>query len=196
VTREGATIGSSGYMSPEQARSQLDGRSDIYSLGVLCYELLTGDAVPRSGYVVRRARAHRKSAPRLPMVRRVWQPFIDKALAKRWSHAIRARRKSPLRSTRSKRLTACRRNTASRMVARRSVPDAIPRRTRALAIVLDHDRAREPDCAVPHVPGRRALPDAPTASSSPNAAALATVVPELATTVPTDVFAGPRGRQH
>ncbi|MGH8163190.1 MAG: serine/threonine-protein kinase, partial [Rhodanobacteraceae bacterium] len=44
VTREGATLGSSGYMSPEQARGQdIDGRSDLYSVGVMAYELLTGD---------------------------------------------------------------------------------------------------------------------------------------------------------
>src|SRR5262249_6950592 len=44
VTREGSTIGSSGYMSPEQARgSTLDGRADLYSLGVVTYELLSGN---------------------------------------------------------------------------------------------------------------------------------------------------------
>ena len=62
VTREGATIGSSGYMSPEQARSQpLDGRSDIYSLGVaLLRASHRRDAVPRARHAVGRARAHRE----------------------------------------------------------------------------------------------------------------------------------------
>jgi len=85
VTREGATIGSSGYMSPEQARSQpLDGRSDIYSLGVLCYELLTGEMPFRGPDTLSVALAHIENpVPRLPMLRRVWQPFIDKAMAKR-----------------------------------------------------------------------------------------------------------------
>jgi serine/threonine protein kinase len=85
VTREGATIGSSGYMSPEQARSQpLDGRSDIYSLGVLCYELLTGEMPFHGPDTLSVALAHIENpVPRLPAVRRLWQPFIDKAMAKR-----------------------------------------------------------------------------------------------------------------
>ena len=85
VTREGATIGSSGYMSPEQARSQsLDGRSDIYSLGVLCYELLTGEMPFRGPDTLSVALAHIENpVPRLPQLRRHWQPFVDKAMAKR-----------------------------------------------------------------------------------------------------------------
>jgi serine/threonine-protein kinase PpkA len=85
VTREGATIGSSGYMSPEQARSQpLDGRSDIYSLGVLCYELLTGEMPFRGPDTLSVALAHIENpVPRLPTLRRLWQPFIDKSMAKR-----------------------------------------------------------------------------------------------------------------
>ena len=84
VTREGATIGSSGYMSPEQARGQpIDGRSDFYSLGVVCYELLTGEMPFHGADALAVALAHiEKPVPRLPVTRRVWQPLIDKALAK------------------------------------------------------------------------------------------------------------------
>jgi serine/threonine-protein kinase len=44
LTRSGETLGSPAYMSPEQIRGgPLDGRSDLFSLAVILYELLCGD---------------------------------------------------------------------------------------------------------------------------------------------------------
>ena len=43
ITHTGAMIGSPAYMSPEQIKgNELDGRSDVFSLGVMFYEMVTG----------------------------------------------------------------------------------------------------------------------------------------------------------
>jgi tRNA A-37 threonylcarbamoyl transferase component Bud32/tetratricopeptide (TPR) repeat protein len=88
VTRTGTTVGTVTYMSPEQARGEdLDARSDVFSAGVVLYELLTG-RLPFPGdqeaaviYSITNAdpeplTAHRQDLPADA------QRVIDKALAK------------------------------------------------------------------------------------------------------------------
>jgi serine/threonine protein kinase/tetratricopeptide (TPR) repeat protein len=56
-TREGVLVGTPEYMSPEQAEmgpSDIDTRTDVFSLGVMLYELLTG-SLPLEGETLRRA---------------------------------------------------------------------------------------------------------------------------------------------
>jgi eukaryotic-like serine/threonine-protein kinase len=60
ITREGTTVGTVDYMSPEQARNSqaADIRSDIYSLGCTWYQMLTGEPPYPEGSVTNKLYAH------------------------------------------------------------------------------------------------------------------------------------------
>ncbi len=84
VTADGFAPGSAAYMSPEQSRgAEVDARSDLYSLGVVAFEMLSGHTPYQRTDPVSMAIAHHdQPVPRLPPEHRHWQPLIDKALAK------------------------------------------------------------------------------------------------------------------
>ncbi|QOY61961.1 protein kinase [Lysobacter sp. H21R4] len=84
VTATGLAVGSTAYMAPEQARGEdVDGRADLYSLGVLAWEMLTGHLPYEAGDALAMAVMHAQNPiPRLPAHLRHWQRFMNRALAK------------------------------------------------------------------------------------------------------------------
>ena len=87
-TQTGVVLGTPGYMSPEQvAARKVDGRSDLFSLGVVFYELLTGEK-PFKGETVQTVMSAIAKSPYTP-VRKVAPDtpaccvkIVDKLLAK------------------------------------------------------------------------------------------------------------------
>jgi CheY-like chemotaxis protein len=83
-TQTGVLLGSPYYMSPEQALGEpLDARSDFYSLGVICYEMLTGSK-PYTGATAMEVLQQHVSAP-LPVLAAGlarYQPLLTGLLAK------------------------------------------------------------------------------------------------------------------
>jgi serine/threonine protein kinase len=84
LTRSGVTVGTPDYMSPEQIQGlSLKPASDIYSLGVVLYEILTGHAPYRATNYVSLAMKHlKKRVPRLPRKFKQIQPLLNRMMAK------------------------------------------------------------------------------------------------------------------
>lgn len=93
LTREGQSMGTPYYMSPEQckARKDVDSRSDIYSLGAVLFEMLTGKKPYESQLKVSVALMHIEGpVPRLQEKLSRYQPLIDKMMAKHKDERLRS----------------------------------------------------------------------------------------------------------
>jgi serine/threonine protein kinase len=86
ITKEGIIMGTIHYMSPEQClnKQDIDGRSDIYSLGVVLYEMLTGKKPFEGDSQLNIAFKHTKEPiPRLPKELSQYQQLIGGMMAKK-----------------------------------------------------------------------------------------------------------------
>jgi Tol biopolymer transport system component len=82
LTQTGTLLGTPEYMSPEQAKGLgLDHRSDVYSLGVVAYEMLMG-RTPFSGETMAVLHAHVYDSPDLRSLSARLQEVLGRALAK------------------------------------------------------------------------------------------------------------------
>lgn len=84
LTNSGNSVGTSHYMSPEQARGgEVDARSDLYSLACVIFEALSGHPPYQGedGFAIAYAHVF-EAIPALPDKYKHWQPMIERALAK------------------------------------------------------------------------------------------------------------------
>ena len=84
LTQDGQLLATPRYMSPEQCvGGSVDARSDLYSLGAVFYEMLTGRKLFQTKDVADLVSAHLHApVPRLPERLAGYQPIIDRLLAK------------------------------------------------------------------------------------------------------------------
>ena len=84
LTSTGIFLGSPNYVSPEQATGDpVDARSDIYSLGCILYEMLTGEKPFKASTVFDVVMQHKEAPiPKLPEDISGYQPLIDRMMAK------------------------------------------------------------------------------------------------------------------
>lgn len=84
LTMEGSAVGSPYYLSPEQAECKpLDGRTDIYGLGIIFYEMLTGVKPYRGESHIETILAHlTEPLPTLPPALECCQELLERMIAK------------------------------------------------------------------------------------------------------------------
>lgn len=84
LTSTGMFVGSPNYMAPEQSESgPIDGRADIYSLGVILYEMLTGARAYVADSVIEVILMHKKApVPKLPAGLEQYQDLLNLMMTK------------------------------------------------------------------------------------------------------------------
>jgi tetratricopeptide (TPR) repeat protein len=144
VTETGGTVGTPQYMSPEQARADaLDGRSDLWSVGVVLYEMLTGKLPfqrPNAAAVIHAILTAEPAPPSrlrgdvLPELDRVVQRALAKNPDQRWRTA--AEMSAELRSIRGRLAVTTNASTQTLRVAPPPSVTPPPRRRTAVLLAL------------------------------------------------------------
>jgi serine/threonine-protein kinase len=163
-TATGVIVGTPEYMSPEQARSEaIDGRSDIYALGIVIYELVTGDVpfrgdTPLSTLMMQLETPPPLRSDRLSHLPRALVEVLEKCLAKERAHRYANMRElaAALRSVREPAMKAAGPTVPVLMGA--AAPALVPAADAAASTPVPEPTAIVPRSPAPSRPG--ALPAA------------------------------------
>lgn len=156
LTRTGIFMGTPEYISPEQASAQrVDGRSDLYSLGIATYEMITG-MVPFAGATPQLIVAHVQSTPPPPSSLDPSQPpELDLVLARALAKRPEGRFGSGAAFVEALRIV-CRRHgvvpAAAPQIAELVLPQATPTRVTAPPLLTPPRPPRRPPTPGPRVP--------------------------------------------
>jgi len=124
LTNAGTVLGTPAYFSPEQARGDpIDGRSDLYSAGIVLYEMLTGALPIRAATPIDFIRAHNVDPPLATATHGVrTDPEVEAILRKALAKAADDRFQSAAEMAAAIRAAQARRVPASRAPSRRRSP--------------------------------------------------------------------------
>ena len=168
-TRDGALLGTAGYMSPEQVKGRMvDRRADIWAFGVVLYELLTGTGpftAETSPQILARVIEREPDWSRLPS----YTPISVVRLLQRCLHKDPHHRLQAIGDARLELAEAVAGSTVAFTAKPLSVASACPglagccrrrvqRGSRPPAVACPYERARRRSCERRHHPARGAVP--------------------------------------
>ncbi len=165
ITKTGMTVGTPAYISPEQARGKpVDARTDLYALGVVFYEMLTGQVPFRGTDAMQTIMKHlSEPPPPLPENCRAYQAIVSKLMAKnpddRPQSAAQLIRALQKRSSAAARPESAQ-STQSEPVAPASAPEVAARSSSAPAAATGPTEPTVPPKPTPQpaAPARKAPP--------------------------------------